>query len=171
MASHPLLNCHKCLKVFVSNGLTQLVHYSWACIKHIYGICPECSAPYKHPQICSKPNCTSKTISFSDLCPNHFWVENNCVSRFCTHPWCKKFIDIPNSCMKYERKFCTTHECVRIFETPYGPFRCPYQAIDGKKLCVACEQEKKFMIGFRFQLAEQINLFTANVIIARMNTI
>lgn len=169
MASFPILNCVKCLKVFVSDSSTQLVWHSWAFIKHTYGICQECSKPYKHPLICTKPGCTSKTIAFAKLCPNHFWAENNCVTKFCTRPWCSGFIDDPDGCMKYDRKFCDAHECTHIYQTRFGPFRCPNQAIDGKNLCVACEKEKKFMIGFRFQLAEQVNTFLSNIICARIN--
>lgn len=169
MASHTTLNCFKCLKVFVSNPSTPLVQYLWACVKHTYGVCPECSKPYKHPLICIKPNCTSQTIAYANLCPDHFWAENNCVLKCCTHAWCSEIVDNPISCTKYNRKFCTIHECTHIYTTPYGPFRCPFQAIDGKNLCVACEQEKKFMIGFRFQLACQIGLFASNIIITRIN--
>lgn len=169
MASHTTLNCFKCLKVFVSNPSTPLVQYLWACVKHTYGVCPECSKPYKHPLICIKPNCTSQTIAYANLCPDHFWAENNCVSRFCTHPWCSAFIDNPNSCMKYERKFCTAHECTHMYQSRFGQFRCPNQALEGKTLCVACEKEKKFMIEMRVQLSEQIGMFACNAILARIN--
>jgi hypothetical protein len=46
--------------------------------------------------------------------------------------------------------------------------RCPFQALEGKTLCVICHTQKNFMTSLRLQLAFAVGRFAGDAIIAKM---
>lgn len=166
MASFPLVNCTKCMKVFRASADTPLTTHVWESIEYAKGVCPQC-ASWHHRSVCKLPQCNAKADTMYGMCRTHLYQAAESGVPTCAYPWCHEPV-FDNGYSANCQRYCDKHECATRSITMFGSIRCPYQAIAGKTSCVICHTQKTFVISLRLQLVLSVGQLAGDAIIARM---
>lgn len=166
MASYPLVNCTKCMKVFRASADTPLTTHVWESIEYANGVCPQC-ASWHFRSVCKLPHCNAKADTMYGMCRTHLYQAVESGVAKCAYPWCREPV-YDNGYAAHCQMYCDKHECATRSITMFGTTRCPFQAMEGKSLCTICHTQKNFVTALRLQLALSVGRFACEAIITAM---
>lgn len=164
--SSSLMNCSKCMILFRACTDTPLTTHVWESIEYTKGVCPKCTR-WHSQSVCKLPHCNKKADTMYGVCRTHLYQAVESGVTECAYPWCHEPV-FDNGYSAHCQRYCDKHECATRSVSKYGRTRCPYQAMEGKTLCVICHIQKNFVTSLRLQLAIAVGRFASDAIIAGM---